>query len=255
MSGSPISGTHHPHKWLRYFEMMVEGGGKSLPKIANELEIHVSTAFYWRHKILNAIRSIGHKQLQGIVESDETYFLESEKGKKGGIPTRKSRKRGGSATKRGISDEQICIVVANDRSGGIVSRLAGRGRITSTQMNMVLGNLIHKDALLCTDSATNYRAFAKQIGVNHEVINTRKGIHVKKGVYHIQHVNSYHKRLKGWMDRFNGVATRYLENYLFWFRFLEMNKNIGEKLTPKAMLLSSFQKANFTRISSFRQAG
>lgn len=252
ISGSPLSGTHHPQKWLRYFEMMVEGRGKSLPKIAQELEIHISTAFYWRHKILNAIRSIGHKQLQGIVESDETYILESEKGKKGGIPNRKSRKRGGTAKKRGISNEQIGIVVANDRSGGIVSKLAGRGRITSTQMNDVLGNLIHKDSLLCTDSATNYKAFAKQVGINHEVLNTRKGVHVKKGIYHIQHVNSYHKRLKSWMERFNGVATRYLDNYLFWFRFLELNKNIGEKLTPKAMLLASCQKPNFTTISTFR---
>lgn len=28
------------------------------------------------------------------------------------------------------------------------------------------------------------------------------------GVYHIQNVNSYHSRLKKWMDRFNGVATK-----------------------------------------------
>jgi hypothetical protein len=140
--------------------------------------------------------------------------------------------------------------VANDRSGGIVSKLAGRGRITAAQINHVIGNLIHKDAVLCTDSATNYIAFAKQSGINHEVINTRKGVHVKKGIYHIQHVNSYHKRLKGWMERFNGVATRYLDNYLFWFRFLDLNKNIGEKLTPKAMLLASCQKPYFTKVDS-----
>lgn len=142
LSGSPISGTHYPHKWLSYFEMMIEGKGKSLPKIALELEIHISTTFYWRHKILNAIRSIGHQLLQGIVESDETYVLESEKGKKGGIENRKSRKRSGSAKKQGISNEQMCIVVANDRSDGIVSKLAGCGRFTSTQMNDALHVLI-----------------------------------------------------------------------------------------------------------------
>lgn len=30
------------------------------------------------------------------------------------------------------------------------------------------------------------------------------------------------------MDRFNAVATRYLDNYLFWFRFLELNKELGD---------------------------
>lgn len=103
-SDSPLSGTHHPHKWLRYFEMMVENNGKSLPKIAQELEIHVFTAFYWRRKILNATCFIGHNQLRGIVESD--------KGKKGSIAHHKSRKRDGSAQKRGVSNEQICVGVA-----------------------------------------------------------------------------------------------------------------------------------------------
>ncbi|AOM81716.1 hypothetical protein BBEV_0322 [Salisediminibacterium beveridgei] len=26
----------------------------------------------------------------------------------------------------------------------------------------------------------------------------------------IQNVNNYHRRLKGWIQRFNGVATKYL---------------------------------------------
>jgi len=102
MTASPISGTHHPHKWLKYFQMMVEG--MTLPKIAQELDIHVSTAFYWRHKILNALRSLGFATLKGIIESDETYFLESDKGKKQ-IGHCKPCKRGGVAKKRSISDE------------------------------------------------------------------------------------------------------------------------------------------------------
>ena len=36
------------------------------------------------------------------------------------------------------------------------------------------------------------------------------------GAWHIQDVNSYHGRLKGWVRRFN-----YLENYLGWFRALD----------------------------------
>lgn len=59
---------------------MVEG--YTLPKISEALDIYFSTAFYWRHKILNALRSLGNQTLKGIVESDETFFLESDKGKK-----------------------------------------------------------------------------------------------------------------------------------------------------------------------------
>lgn len=80
MTGTPMAGTHKPNLWIKYFELMIEG--YTLPKIVERLDIHISTAFYWRHKILNALRSLGNSQLNGIIESDETYFLESEKGRK-----------------------------------------------------------------------------------------------------------------------------------------------------------------------------
>ena len=34
----------------------------------------------------------------------------------------------------------------------------------------------------------------------------------------IQNVNNYCTRLKSWMRRFNGVATKYLDSYLGWHR-------------------------------------
>ncbi|CAM3658317.1 IS1595 family transposase [Cohnella lubricantis] len=150
----PLSGTHYPHKWLKYFQLMVKG--VTLPKIAEQLDIHVSTAFYWRHKILSALRSLGFSTLRGVIESDETYFLESDKGKKS-ISHRKPRKRGGKANKRGISKEQISIVVAHDRNGNVIFKLAGRGRITANDIEQTLGKCLVMKIVLCTDSATNYK--------------------------------------------------------------------------------------------------
>jgi len=105
---------------------MIEG--YSLPKIVERLDIHISTPFFWRHKILNALRSsLGNSQHNGIIESDETHFLESEKGHKGGIPHRYALKRGRKVEnerkekrKRGISKEQVSIVVAYDRNDNII---------------------------------------------------------------------------------------------------------------------------------------
>jgi len=47
------------------------------------------------------------------------------------------------------------------------------------------------------------------------------GEHVHEKVLHVQTVNSYISRFKKWLDRFNGVATKYLPNYLGWRRMLE----------------------------------
>jgi transposase-like protein len=61
MTNTPFSGSRYPEKWVKYIEMMVEG--YTLPKIAERLKIHISTSFYWRHKILNVLGSLGFEQL------------------------------------------------------------------------------------------------------------------------------------------------------------------------------------------------
>jgi hypothetical protein len=80
------------------------------------LGIARSTAFRWRHHLLALPKTIQAKSLVGIAETDETYFLQSFKGLCKGL-TRSARKRGGSAAKRGVSKEQIPVLVTHDRAG------------------------------------------------------------------------------------------------------------------------------------------
>lgn len=64
---------------------------------------------------------------EGIVESDDILFLESDKGSR--ALTRPPRKRGSKATKRGISNEQVAVVVTCDRSNNIELRVTTKGRM------------------------------------------------------------------------------------------------------------------------------
>lgn len=65
------------------------------------------------------------------------------------------------------------------------------------------------------------------------------GKHVIKGLYHIQNVNGLHSRLKHWVDRFKGVATKYLDNYLAWFLFVDSRSNESTEQHIKEFLLTS----------------
>jgi hypothetical protein len=56
-----------------------------------------------------------------------------------------------------------------------------------------------------------------------------RGEHVYEG-FHIQNVNAYTSRLKGWLRQFNGVASWYLPSYLGWRRAVE---RVGEAFTPE----------------------
>ena len=115
------------------------------------------TAFYWRHKVLSALAKESIGTFEGIVEV-ETYFLESHKGRKV-IPTRKSRKRGGSAAKRGISNEQVCVLVARDRNKTTLSKRVGSGRILTEQIDKTLTPHFESDTILISDAHHSYKYF------------------------------------------------------------------------------------------------
>jgi hypothetical protein len=50
---------------------------------------------------------------------------------------------------------------------------------------------------------------------------------------HINNVNAHHGRLKPWLARFNGVATKNLPNDLGWRRALEA---WGDQLAPQTWI-------------------
>lgn len=86
----------------------------------------------------------------------------------------------------------------------MIARKAGAGRVKAEEIDTVIGEYIHSSSLLCTVTATNYKKFAKLKGLLYETVNERQKLRVKKGIYHIQHVNNSHSGLKGWMERFKG---------------------------------------------------
>ncbi len=208
------------------------------------------TAFYWRHKALNALLRLGDGSLlSGIVETDETYFLESFKGKRN-LTIRKPRRRGGKASKRGISNEQVAVMVAISRDGGIVCRTSGQGGTTAPKIQATVGQALDSKAILVTDAAAAFKLYAEQQSLEHVAITPNKGIR-KLGIYHIQRANGYHSRLKKWMRRFNGVATKYLDHYLFWFRLLEQSKDMGDRSRRKKLLLASCRISQKLSTSDF----
>ena len=73
-----MAGLHKKDKVDDYLTLMMEE--KSLDKIKDALKINKKTAFDWRHKILSSLADSDGDDFTGITESDETFFLKSEKG-------------------------------------------------------------------------------------------------------------------------------------------------------------------------------
>lgn len=224
-TGTAVAGTHYISKWKEYIKCMIDE--MSIRAICEKLQISIQTSFDWRHKILNSFKKIGCEKFEGIIESDETFFLYSEKGKRG-IINRKARRRGGVSKKRGISDEQVAVVTACDREKNIKIEAAAMGRISEKDIDKVIGNKVNKNNILCCDGHNSYKAFAKNKNMSIEIIKSTEKARVKEKIYHIQNVNNLHSRMKEWFEKFHGVATKYLNNYLNGFSaILKIKKEKG----------------------------
>ena len=108
LTGTPLARLRHKDKWLEYAQQLAEG--KSVRYSAKVCEVHRNTTFRWRHRFLTLPNEQKATSLVGIAEADETFFLESFKGKKHGM-TRVPHKRGSKASKRGLSAEQIPVLI------------------------------------------------------------------------------------------------------------------------------------------------
>lgn len=253
VTNTPLHHTHLPDKWISFIECMIEG--YSLRKSSRLIGVHHVTLFYWRHKLLSALKQMDIEAFSGIVEMDETYFLYSEKGKRS-IANRKPRKRGGASKYRGISHEQVCVLVARDRERTTYSRVVGQGRIVKSRLDKAIGSKLSSSNVLCTDAWRAFKSYASEKSLEHYRFKSDGKKRVIKGIYHIQNVNSYHSRLKSWMDRFQGVSSKYLNNYLTWFQFLDAIKYKNDNTTISKMLIESCMfKMNETyekiRVSTF----
>lgn len=206
--------------WKSYIKEMFEG--KSLKQIAEDLHICIQTSFRWRHKIMKVIEDKCNSDvLNGIVEADETLVLLSHKGKH--IDGVKPRKRGGKANYRGQSHEQQGVLVAVDRNKNIVSKVYGTGKISGQNVKSILNNRIESKSVLVTDGCSAYNDFAFENEL--ELIKLVK--EHKRGIYHINNVNNYHSLLKDFLRKFKGVSSRYLNEYLSWYKFIRQKNDTG----------------------------
>ena len=217
LTGTPLAGLHHQDRWPDQARALI--AGETVAKAAERCKVAYTTAFRWRHRFLSALNLDKPLCLSGIVEADETFILESFKGKRRDLP-RASRKRGGKAAKRGLSAEQIPVIVARDRTGATIDAVLPR--LDAASITAALGQVIIRPAELCCDGGAAITAFARRARVKVHVLPAPGTPKPEAPDLHINNVNAYHGRLKEWMRRFHGVATKNLPSYLSWRRTIEV---------------------------------
>ena len=241
LTKTPMAHLRKKDRWLDHARAMIEG--KSLAKTAALCGVHPTTAFRWRHRFLRAPASDKPRALRGIVEADETFILESFKGRWSDLP-RKPRQRGGTARHSGLYQDNIPVLVARDRKGATFDAVLPQ--VDGASVGAALAGVVTPGNHLVGDGGKAIAAFARKAGIPFHAVPAPGKPTPEAPHLHINNVNAYHGRLKQWLARFNGVATKNLPNYLGWRRALEA---WGGQLAPQAWIKGAIGNGPYQQLT------
>ena len=239
-TGTAISGIKKISEFHSYLNLLIES--VSIRKAAKKLDINMATIFAWRHKLLSSLSEINGCKFNGIVECDDKQLNISEKGNKH-LDREAYKRPSDRQTKRGISSDKISVMVATDRHKNPLMKVAKRGRIDVKSIEQTIGNHVDTENVLCSDAHQSIISWATSKNLEHHSFIASKKQHVKDKCFHIQHVNSIDNRFERWQKQFYGFSTKYLQNYLNWFVFLEKIKAVYDKLAELARIMFGNKKA------------
>ncbi|MEX0810609.1 MAG: IS1595 family transposase [Chitinophagales bacterium] len=218
-TGTPLWDIKKKEKWQHYLECMQRGTG--IKKTAEEVGISIQTSFDWRHKILSTLGSQEPCKLGGTVECDEMELSLSKKGDRN--LDREPRKRGtdfkrNDGGKHNVTTVQV--VAAVDRDGNKFLRAVESKRLTAKQIRKAIGKKLSLKSTLITDEHPSFKKFAgTRAGITHKTVNSKDHVNPSDRSVHVQRVNNAHKQLRDFLSRFNGVSSKYLQNYLNWYAY------------------------------------
>lgn len=186
--------------WNEYIRLMMNSA--TLRKCASKLNITLTTAFNWRHKLMNSIEDkYGNPKLEEVVSIMKSNIKENRKGQ------------------RNICTEAklFNITYAIDTNEHFLIDLF-EGHIKISMYDELFEKYVSKDAKILR---TN-----NQI-INHSSEKFNKEKVEEKGVGVFYKYRDY----KSWLKSFKGIATKYIIKYHHYFRKLyKLYNEIGSPI-------------------------
>jgi len=155
------------------------------------------------------------------------------------------------------SNGKILGVIGIDVQQSVISDMLANMKTGKTGYYMIL----HNSGIIMADGNNSENNFKnlEEVGVkgleqllNVELKQVPRGKSMIDSVYHLQHINSLHSGLKRWLMPFNGVSTKYISNYLAWFKFLKISKKSKNSDRIKDMLINVATKETCITINTIR---
>jgi len=173
--------------------------GDSIRKAADTVEISLTTSFNWRHKLLNGLNNLPSPRMRNVKEILEVKLPYSHKGQRTKL------------TKTKTNSKSSAIFVC-DRTGKLDSdSIEYKNRENNPVISRVNKYTTPHTFFMDTLHITKSKLF--ELSPNISTLTQTKYENSDLVLAITTDWNS-------WMQRFRGVSTKYLHNYLHWFDFL-----------------------------------
>lgn len=188
-------------KWIEFLELMMEK--RTLENCSRVLEISINTAFYWRHKVMNALMldNIPNK-ISGNIHMTKDGVKENFKG------NRHINK---------LERDKICIVASRGEEDYILVLPICKKFWSRSAFNEKYYNRIDRRSYLNPYLDRYIRIIAKKHNMG-----------IEKNLEDDQLIKNFALEKKEWYRGFRGIATKYLTKYFCWFDIFYRRKKFND---------------------------
>ncbi len=190
---TPLHWIHKKDKMERYIWTMANQ--YSIRKAAVHIEISVSTSFSWRHKLLSSLRTAGTVSDRAPAGICEIRLPFSAKGRRDIDTSKKPDTRS--------------VLIADARGIPCINVLNSKNKVG--EISDLLRCRLHSATEIASPKI-NLQSRARRRSGKPEIIHRSIGKNI------VAQAQKTVELLAGWMFRFRGVASKYLQQYWDWFR-------------------------------------
>ena len=192
--------------WVKYLTLMTFN--VPLEMTEEICDISHPTAMLWRQKVFSAVDGYqNHLYLRDTVWIDETYLFDSS-----------LLHEDGFKQKRGLSGNQICIVVAIDVHKNCLAVICGHGKPSGKRIYEALKDHIIEGSTVFHDGERAHNPLIRKLKLDSQVYKADTAD--PEYLENMALINNMCSWLKRYIYRFIGMRTVNLQSYLNWFVYL-----------------------------------
>lgn len=191
---------------------------------ARAVGVHITTSFRWRHRLLSGMLAHDIVQLTGIVEAGETRVLCAD------------TRRWGSYGRRSVADtreRRSWLLGLQDRTGQSIIAYIGEDRPSSPRWCDLFSWFVKPPATVVSRRAGRASPLviaARSVSLDVVSATAGRPYGAVRLLSHTDNVLDLLTRFRRWLDRFCGVSSKYLDNYVTWFGMLDPRRRTNLRL-------------------------